>query len=63
MITMRDPQDGLDLLVLTPQTQSHLFHAIEFMATSGQPLVIVRQTNNGKFKVHQIPPVIKTEYN
>jgi hypothetical protein len=61
--TMIDQQGGLGLLlVATRQTQSHLFRAIEYMAISEQQLLIVRRIN-GKYKVHQIQPVIKIEYN
>lgn len=61
--TMIDQQGGLGLLlVATRQTQSHLFRAIEYMAISEQQLLIIRRIN-GKYKVHQILPVIKIEYN
>jgi hypothetical protein len=61
--TMIDQRGGLGLLlVATQQTHSLLFRVIEYMAISEQQLLIIRRIN-GKYKVHQILPVIKIEYN
>ncbi len=59
--TMRDRRDGQGQLLATLLTQLHLSPAIVYMAISEQQLVIVKQIN-GKCKVHQILPVIKTAY-